>query len=73
MGKFGLFAFGANESSACMCLYQKWLQMWPYQVVMSASSAPEERRLVPVTPRGFIFTNREWFVAVFDVSYTQAV
>lgn len=32
-----------------------------------------QRRLILVTPRGFILTNREWFVAVFDASYTQAV
>lgn len=27
MGKYGVFAFGANESSACMCLCQKMFQM----------------------------------------------
>lgn len=77
MRKCDLFAFGANESSACMCLYQKSFPMrldrFPAERLLHSR---EDRNTHSCDPRGYILTNREWFVAVtltLTFSYTQAV
>lgn len=66
MGKCGLFAFGANESSACMCLYQKCSRCGEISFQQSAFSIPESKKMKCSfrDPRGFILTNHQWFVAV---------
>lgn len=66
MGKCGLFAFGANESSACMCLYQKCSSCSEISFQQNTVCTPEKEKeglLIPVK-------NIRWFVATTLMFYT---
>lgn len=67
MEKCGLFAFGANESSACMCLYQKMFHVRRDQFPAKRclrSREEKEGTLIAVIPEAFlkkILTNLQRF------------
>lgn len=71
MGKCGLFAFGANESSACMCLYQNV----PDAVRSVSSRAPsplqrrKRRNAHSRDPRGFFFFDNPSVVCGYDLDF----
>lgn len=63
MGKFSLFAFGANESSACMCLYQKCSRCGKINFQQSAIFTParkKKERSFPSSQRLFLTTSGLW-------------